>query len=826
MTAMRDDKPVQTGRDTPVWTVLGGVSVMLGGLIARATVNTQVLPGWDSDPTVFSLPAGAMGPAGSLAIDAATLAGAAAVMIGSWKAGAQLGWGWIIALAVFAAGIVLHGWALDAGPRGDLGDLRTGMPWLAALAAGIAAMAAARVPGAGGGTAARRTIFGVMLGLVVLLALRGVVQVVLDHPAMMAAFHADRDRWLAARGWTPESPLARAYIRRLGQAEATGWFGLSNVYASFAAAGAGMGLAWLIAAARGGRAGGRAAGGGMIAAAVSLVAGAAGLWAADSKGGAVVAVIAGVLAGLGTIAAGSTAKRARIIDRAAALLGPLCIAGALIAVVIRGMIGERIGELSILFRWFYMQAAARIFAERPVSGVGPDGFQAAYLHAKNPLSPEEVASPHSILFDWLATLGLFGLAGAAALIAMSVLIGRALVNGSANGDGGAAAAPKVASRPGMLALAGAAIVAMWVETPYIPPEMAIVRLAALGIGCWIVHIAVTAAPRAAIRIGLAAAALAMLAHAQIEMTASNIAAAGLVFCVLGAATGGLGLRASSNGTADEPRAVRPALLAGGILTAVLAVGVLGLGAAPVRGWENRLLAAEKTVRPIAEIAERAAAAFGPPVEGRRREDASRLIADVARITGKPVARSERGWIEAMARVDRAILPAAAGELLKAHAMYPGEWRTAREAARLHLRLVVAAQVLGDEAGVRRAADSAIAAIEAASVGNAEANPPFQRARAMVFETLWKQTGSTEMLDRAIQTLRLVLVHSPYDLDSTFRLFTLLEAAGKPAEAAELARKALELDDLARLDRLTRGLEPEQRKRVETAAAAKPGKPGS
>jgi hypothetical protein len=74
------------------------------------------------------------------------------------------------------------------------------------------------------------------------------------------------------------------------------------------------------------------------------------------------------------------------------------------------VIGERMGQLSLLFRWFYMEAAVRIGVGHLPLGVGPDGFQQAYMLAKNPLSPEDVTSSHNMLLDWFATLGVFGLA--------------------------------------------------------------------------------------------------------------------------------------------------------------------------------------------------------------------------------------------------------------------------------------------------------------------------------------------------------------------------------------------------------------------------------
>ena len=117
----------------------------------------------------------------------------------------------------------------------------------------------------------------------------------------------------------------------------------------------------------------------------------------------------------------------RILHRLLLLAGLAGIAIPLLAVVVRGLVGERLSELSLLFRWFYMQGAARIFAQHLPVGVGPDGFQEAYLLAKPVLSPEAVASPHNILWDWLSTLGLFGVAWCVLLVTLAMRVGKTLV---------------------------------------------------------------------------------------------------------------------------------------------------------------------------------------------------------------------------------------------------------------------------------------------------------------------------------------------------------------------------------------------------------------
>ena len=63
------------------------------------------------------------------------------------------------------------------------------------------------------------------------------------------------------------------------------------------------------------------------------------------------------------------------------------------------------GEKSLLFRWHYALGAFRIFASDPYLGVGPDGFQSAFLSMKNAFNPEEPVSAHNVVLDWFSTLG-------------------------------------------------------------------------------------------------------------------------------------------------------------------------------------------------------------------------------------------------------------------------------------------------------------------------------------------------------------------------------------------------------------------------------------
>lgn len=787
-----------------------GLFLVLAPMLTRATMPTSTLPGWELDPTLFSISTPTMGPGGSMLVDALTLIGAALLLVSESVRGRRVGLLWVIGAGVGSAIVVLHGWWWQAigsaAPHGTLGNQRVGIAWAAAVWSLVAVTHAARDP------LVRRAVLGVLLAFVVVLALRAAQQVLIEHPVTVAAFNADRERWLASRGWTEDSPMARAYIRRMNQPEATGWFGLSNVTASFGAFALAAGAAWVWTLLRRGERGERS--GVTLAGAVSaLVGGAATVYLADSKGGYAAAGL-----GLGLVALGLAADRLRIIRRLGSLVGPLCIVGVLAAVAARGAIGERLGELSILFRWFYMQASARIFAAHPWTGVGPDGYQLAYLAAKNPLNPEEITSPHSVLLDWLSTLGVAGLAWGAVLIAASVLLGRGLVGSAGSERAPDAGEARRGTRAGMLTLAGATIAAAWMESPYITPDTAALRVLALAVGCLVVHAALAAGNERWTRIAACSGALAMLAHAQVELTASNVAACGLFMAAIGSGAAG--------GMADPvPRRTTPAIL-GAAVCAALAGLTLIAGARPAWAWQVDLGRAASTLRPVAEVSERAHALSLPP--GARppdepREDPAHLLRDVERLIGRPVAPGPDGWQRAMVALDQAFLPRAAELLGAAQARYPDEWRVGRETGRLYLRLLLAA---GTDAPLRaELRTKALAAIPAcvppADPERAARNPSRLRAQALVYETLSETTGEAD-LATAVDLLERAAKLDPYNLDVAVKIARFDRRLGRGPEAARWARHALELDGWTRLDRETRGLSPRARAEMEAIANGRDG----
>lgn len=235
-----------------------------------------------------------------------------------------------------------------------------------------------------------------VLGSVVLLGAIGAHQVYIQHPQTVEMYDQTKDAFLNARGWTDGSFEVMSYERRLRQPEPTGWFGLSNVYASFIAAfGVAMLMltlcsirkAWWILC-------------GMLAIVIFAM-----LVISKSKGGIGAAVLGFVT--LQYVLARPSSRPRR--------LGWSTLSACIL--VIFGVIGgAMMHQLSLLFRGQYMVGALRIFTDHPLIGVGPGHFQDAYMVNKPSTSPEDVTSAHNLVFDLLSQLGLAGLAFIAVLV--------------------------------------------------------------------------------------------------------------------------------------------------------------------------------------------------------------------------------------------------------------------------------------------------------------------------------------------------------------------------------------------------------------------------
>jgi O-antigen ligase len=87
------------------------------------------------------------------------------------------------------------------------------------------------------------------------------------------------------------------------------------------------------------------------------------------------------------------------------------------AVVAYGLTHERLpGGNSMLVRWQYWLAAAKMYADHPFTGVGPGNFAHFYTHYKPAAALESVADPHNFLLSVLTQYGPLGLIGFLAML--------------------------------------------------------------------------------------------------------------------------------------------------------------------------------------------------------------------------------------------------------------------------------------------------------------------------------------------------------------------------------------------------------------------------
>jgi O-antigen ligase len=102
----------------------------------------------------------------------------------------------------------------------------------------------------------------------------------------------------------------------------------------------------------------------------------------------------------------------------AILLVCLLLAIVAAAAIVRyGLTHGRLpGGNSMLVRWQYWHASAKLYVDNPLTGVGPGNFAKAYQQYKPPEALESVADPHNFLLSLLTQYGPFGLLGFLAML--------------------------------------------------------------------------------------------------------------------------------------------------------------------------------------------------------------------------------------------------------------------------------------------------------------------------------------------------------------------------------------------------------------------------
>ncbi|HCT46033.1 MAG TPA: hypothetical protein DF699_12555 [Phycisphaerales bacterium] len=538
-----------------------GLLVVAMLCIARAMIEHDPFPWWQSDPFVFSPPLIGLTPRWALLLHAGILLASIVFVIGQHLRG--------FAPSGLVSSLLLIGlMALGYHALIDVERVLPASSIAAVVCVLFVATQAHTLPGA------QRVIGTVAIGFVMMLAAVGVFEVFISHPQTIEAFEQGRDAFYAARGWSEQSFEALAYERRLRNPEPIAWFGLTNVFASFAAAsGAGL-LAITLSAWRGHR---RIAIMGGIAAVISLGA----LLMTGSKGGIGVFGI-----GIGLVAVSIVTRKNLLRGRTVIALCGLVLLG----LVIRGLIGEGLGERSLLFRFQYLIGGLSIWIHDPLLGCGPGMFQDQYTLLKPELSPEDVASPHSVLISWIATLGLGG-------IAISGLLLRSLLgltdqrDAQADEGGHGSQARDRNMKFALLLVALPTLMAMQMQTGVLTLQgmLALLGGAVLWGGLSITIIR-SGIPDASIRRGLLVAAVVFTLHAMLEVTGTLIVSAPLSALSIGIACNLPGQ------SGRKPRAALPGFLG------ILAVAMVLLARwGPINAWERALHGAAAQATGIAQV---------------------------------------------------------------------------------------------------------------------------------------------------------------------------------------------------------------------------------
>lgn len=798
-------------------------AVMVGVLVFKATSTLDPMPGWSGDPTLVAGPILAMTPTQSMIADLVLcLASAVAIAIGLPRLTPR---NRVISLVVILIVLLLA--VAVPHMRTALRDPHlafTLSAWQAALTAGVAAFALRTVP------RARAILAAGTLALIAAFFTRALVQFFIEQPAAYATFKATKSSFLAAQGWAEGSPNALAYERRVSQQEATAWFGMANVLASYGAAFAACFATWAIAAIAHRAATSARARFTLVActlASITLVI------MAGSKGGYAALVLGLALA---SFAAWRSTRAPDFspsprLRRASLLVGPALITFAIAAILFRGVLGERIAELSLLFRWHYMLGALRTFIENPLFGVSPTGFKDAYMRLKPPISPEDVSSPHNVLLDLITGLGLVGIAWSILAFFAAALAGRMLLAPTAPLDPVAPPNSKLCreplagtlgARPVFLALALGTLAAAWFEAEAVTPEAALVRIITILGGMSVAGLALRTCERAPrlFAMGLSAAAIVILVHAQIELTWAIITSAPLLAVLLGLGAGGVphdpNPPAASASRLNLPTAAIPGLVSA-VLVSLLIPNVVTwerslnrayADVAPLASINDRLQALANATRTRSPIARDLAAALGAELLTPAQANAPFTFGDLTTAYGQ-------------LRMQR--MTAALASLEPAQRIATRDVETQRSVSSLALRLALESEHAANARGTTEAAAHAAQIAHAAAASN-----PDSATAASWVATVCRTLGQTSAghihyvpelgpyRDAEIRYLLQAAALAPYEPSHAAWLAEAYAAKGDLANAATWAKQALRRDELLRLDPI-RQFDAPRRANLETLA---------
>ncbi|MEN6337019.1 MAG: O-antigen ligase family protein, partial [Phycisphaerales bacterium] len=240
-----------------------------------------------------------------------------------------------------------------------------------------------------------RLVLIVIVALGVVSAYQCAEQAFISNAITIEQYEKDPNMLLGPLGIEPGTFQHFLFEHRIYSRGVRGFFTTSNSAASFAICAFFAGVALLadrLAKARG-KTGEALRYAGLAATAVILIL--AGLLLTQSKGG-IVAFAVGLVVFAALMVLDRRVRTHRVGVRAllaASILFGVTVAG--VAVIHYGMTHGRLPGNSMLVRWQYWTASARMYAEHPIAGVGPGNFSDNYTHYKPAAALESVADPHN-----------------------------------------------------------------------------------------------------------------------------------------------------------------------------------------------------------------------------------------------------------------------------------------------------------------------------------------------------------------------------------------------------------------------------------------------
>ena len=255
--------------------------------------------------------------------------------------------------------------------------------------------------------------------LLVVIAALGIVsayecvnQLLVTNKAMIAQYQKAPQTFLAPLGITPGSLRHWQLEHRLYSKDIKGFFTTSNSAGSFALLAFFAAIALFLERFKSRRFS-QSGSGYLLLCGIAVATVLFGLAITQSKGAIAASLIAAAMF-IAYILFGSwlkTHKKAILIS--CLLLAPIvgCI------VVWYGLTHGRLpGGNSMLVRWQYWSASAKMYGDHPLLGIGPGNFHNFYTRYKFPSALEEVSDPHNFLLSIITQYGPVGLVGFLAMV--------------------------------------------------------------------------------------------------------------------------------------------------------------------------------------------------------------------------------------------------------------------------------------------------------------------------------------------------------------------------------------------------------------------------